>query len=164
MNLIMIGFMGTGKTTIGKKLARRLGYFFLDMDLFIEKEQNCSVSEIFEQYGEEHFRKLETSLLKRLMSVDNTIISTGGGVVGTNGNLDIMKQLGTTVYLSTPFEDILERITRSQHRPLARAENLEEKMTALLNKRSPLYEQADQIVETKGLTPWHITSQIIQNV
>lgn len=161
MNLVMVGFMGAGKTTIGRRLARRLGYFFLDMDNFIVREENKEISEIFSEHGELFFRQMETNLLRRLISVENTIVSTGGGVVGTEGNFELLRKIGTTVYLKAPREDIIERLKRSQHRPLVQ-ENLEETVFSLMKKRAPLYEQADHIIETQGLTPHQIASQIIQ--
>ena len=164
MNLIMIGFMGVGKTTIGRKLAQRLGYHFLDMDDQIENEQQCSISEIFDQRGEAYFRHLETELLLKLSSVQNTVIATGGGVVTREGNFDLMKKFGTVIYLKTSVEDIIERVKRSYHRPLLQIENPEEKIHALLDERTPLYEQADQIIETKDLSPQSITSLIIRNL
>ena len=164
MNLIMVGFMGVGKTTIGRKLAKRLGYHFLDMDEQIEKEQKCNISEIFESRGEEYFRRLEVKLLLKLSSIQNTVIATGGGAIATEGNFDLMKKYGTVIYLKTSVEDIIERVKRSYHRPLLQTENPEERVHALLEKRIPLYEQADHIIETNNLSPQRITSLIIRNL
>ncbi|MBF0280834.1 MAG: shikimate kinase [SAR324 cluster bacterium] len=164
MNLIMIGFMGVGKTTIGRKLAKRLGYHFLDMDEQIENEQNRSISEIFENSGEDHFRQLEVKLLQKLSTVQNTVIATGGGAVATPGSLELMKVYGRLIYLKTSVDEIVERVKRSQHRPLLHAEDLEERISSLLVKRIPFYEQADYIIETKNLSPQRITSLIIRNL
>ena len=164
MNLVLIGFMGAGKTTIGRRVARRLGYHFLDMDEHIEREENRKIPEIFAQHGEAAFRHLETQLLKRLRPVQNTVIASGGGVVVKDGNLDMIKGLGKVFYLKAAVEDIIERVTRSQHRPLLNEENPEEKVKALLAQRAPLYEQADCIIETKNLSLHRITSLIIQNL
>lgn len=164
MNVVLIGFMGGGKTTIGRKLARRLGYHFLDMDEHIEKEENRKIAEIFVQEGEEVFRQLENQLLKRLQSIENTVIATGGGVIVKDGNIDLLKRIGRVFYLKTPVEEILERVTRAQHRPLLNEENPEQKVKTLLAQRTPFYEQADCIVETQNLPPHRVTSQIIQNL
>ncbi len=164
MNLIMIGFMGVGKTMIGRKLANRLGYHFLDMDEQIEKEQKCSISEIFENQGEDYFRRLEVKLLLKLSSIQNTVIATGGGAVATEGNFDLMKKYGTVIYLKISVEDIMERLKNSHHRPLLQTENPQKKIHALFEKRIPLYEQADHIIETKNLPPQRITSLIIRNL
>lgn len=164
MNVILIGFMGGGKTTIGRKLARRLGYHFLDMDEQIENEQKCKISEIFAQKGEKAFRYLETQLLKRLLSVQNTVIATGGGVIVTEENIDLMKRIGTVIYIKASIEDIIERVTRSQHRPLLSNGNPEERVRTLIAQRTPMYEQADQVIETKNLSSQRVTSLIIQNL
>lgn len=161
MNIVLVGFMGTGKTTMGKRLAKRLGYYFIDMDSQIEIEQKSKISEIFTEHGEPYFRKLETQLLHHLLSVKNTIISTGGGVVGNSENMIVMKQIGKVIYLDTPIEEILERLKRTKNRPLLNAENPDEKAVLLLEQRAPLYKQADKIIETQGLNPHQITSQII---
>ncbi len=162
MNIVLIGLMGAGKTTIGRKLAQRLGYHFLDMDDQIEQEAGCAISDIFEYQGETHFRALETKLLSRMRSLQNTVISTGGGAIMTQGNLELMRQIGTVIYLKAPKEVILERVLRSQHRPLLKVENPTEKITSLLDERMPYYEQADHIVDTQNLSPHRIASQIIR--
>ena len=164
MNLLLVGMMGGGKTTIGRQLAMRLGYHFIDMDEQIENDQNCSISEIFIQQGEEFFRRLETDLLKKLLQVQNTVVATGGGVVVTEGNLDLMKRIGTIIYLKTSVDEIIERVKNTLHRPLLQNENTEERIHLLLQHRTPLYEQADQIVETKNLSPQAITVLIIRNL
>ncbi len=164
MNLILIGMMGGGKTTIGRKLANRLGYHFLDMDEQIESDQNCSISEIFSHQGEEYFRHLETKLLNRLLLAQNTVIATGGGVVVSEGNFDVMKRIGTIIYIKTSIEDIKLRLKSTLHRPLLQTANPEERIHMLLLQRAPLYEQADQIVETKDFSPQYISSLIIQNL
>ncbi|MBF0289162.1 MAG: shikimate kinase [SAR324 cluster bacterium] len=164
MNLVLIGFMGVGKTTIGRKLAKRLGYHFLDMDEQIEIEQKCSIPEIFAEQGEAYFRKLETKLLQQLVSVQNTVVATGGGVVTAKDNFELMKKIGTVIYLDTPVENIIDRVKRSQNRPLLQIENPEEKIHSLLEQRIPLYRQADQIIETDNLLPQRIISQIIRSL
>ena len=93
MNIVLIGFMGAGKTTIGRKTAARLGYWFVDMDYQIERSQNARVTEIFEKHGQQYFRALETKLLKQLTKVENTVVATGGGVLTTEGNLALINQI-----------------------------------------------------------------------
>ena len=93
MNIILIGFMGAGKTTVGRKLANRLGYFFLDTDQQIEKQQGCTIEEIFRYAGEATFRDLETKLLENLQSVRNTILSTGGGMFIHSKNQELLKDI-----------------------------------------------------------------------
>ena len=95
MNILLTGFMGAGKTTVGKKLSKRLGYFFIDTDREIEKEQGCTISEIFKYGGEICFRDLETNMLQQLQSKQNLVIATGGGMVMRQENRNLMQNLGT---------------------------------------------------------------------
>lgn len=162
MNILLIGFMGVGKTTIGRKLARRLGYFFIDMDKEIEYAQKCSIVDIFKYAGEAHFRKLETELLNQLSSVNNTVISTGGGIVTTDGNIELMKNIGKVVYLNTPLDVLLPRLQNDNQRPLLHTEDAEAKIRSLMTVRAPLYEQADHIIDTNDHPPQQVVSQIIQ--
>lgn len=162
MNIIIIGFMGCGKTTIGRKLAVRLGYRFIDTDHQIEREQNARVKEIFAEKGEIHFRGLETDLLKRLVRTNNTVIATGGGILTTPGNMEIIRKIGVSIYLKACVDDIFERISRNTKRPMLQTENPRKTVVTLLEKRECLYEQADRIINTESLKMGHIVSQIIR--
>ncbi len=164
MNIVLIGFMGCGKTTIGRKLAVRLGYRFVDTDYQIEKEQKSRVKEIFSTFGETHFRGLETDLLTRLTKVDNTIVATGGGILTTAGNMEIIQRIGSSFYLKACVEDIFERISRNDKRPMLQTENPLQTVIALLDKRQVYYEQADYTINTASLKMWNIVSQIINTL
>jgi len=164
VNIIIIGFMGCGKTTIGRKLAVRLGYRFVDTDQQIEREQNARVSEIFTRYGEAYFRRLETDLLKRLENVNNTVISTGGGILTTPGNMAIIRRIGISVYLKACVEDIFERISRNTRRPMLQTADPRKTVVELLSKREGLYEQADCIINTESRKMGEIVSQIIREI
>ncbi len=153
--------MGCGKTTIGRKLAVRLGYRFIDTDYQIEKEQRIRVKEIFSKLGEPYFRALETDLLQRLTKVNNTIVATGGGILTTPGNLEIIKRIGKSIYLKACVEDIFERISRNDKRPMLQTENPLQTVIALLEKRQKYYEQADYTINTNSLKMGNIVSQII---
>jgi len=156
--------MGCGKTTIGRKLAVRLGYRFVDTDYQIEKEQNARVKEIFENHGETHFRALETDLLNRLSRVNNTVVATGGGILTTPGNLEIIRDIGISIYLKACVEDIFERISRNTKRPMLQTENPMQTVVTLLEKRQCYYELADHTVNTASLKMGHIVSQIIKEL
>ncbi len=153
--------MGTGKTTIGRKLAVRLGYHFVDTDHYIEREQNCRISELFETKGADCFRQLETSMLRRLVKVENTVVATGGGILVTPGNMDLIREIGKSVHLKANFEEIFERVTRNQKRPLILTDNPLKTVTDLYNQRKHLYMQADITIDTGSLKMWNIVSKII---
>ncbi len=164
MNIVIIGFMGCGKTTIGRKLAVRLGYRFVDTDYQIEKEQNNRVKEIFADHGEAYFRNLETDLLKRLIKVNNTVIATGGGILTTPENIEIIRKIGISIYLKACVDDIFERISRNTKRPMLQTEDPRKTVVTLLEKRVCLYEQADHTINTSSFKMGHIVSQIIREL
>ncbi len=164
MNVVLVGFMASGKSSIGKRLARRLGYRFLDTDQFIEAELGCSIAEIFAIQGEPYFRELETRVLRSLPRLENHIIATGGGIITTPGNMELLKRIGTVVFLNAERKDILARLERDTRRPMVQGGNLEEKVNALLDKRMPLYTQADVIVPTSGRTVNQTASEVLRLV
>jgi shikimate kinase len=153
--------MGTGKTTIGRKLAVRLGYRFVDTDQYIEWEQKCIIPQIFATQGEQCFRKLETSLLKRLISVENTVVATGGGILVTPENRELIQKIGKTIHLKAHLDDIYERVMRNTKRPLVQTENPLKTVTELFEKRKDLYNGADITIDTKSLKMWTIVTKII---
>lgn len=164
MNIILVGFMGTGKTTIGRKLAVRLGYRFVDTDRYIEMEQCCRISELFQKLGEPHFRNLESSLLRRLAKMENTVVATGGGILVTPGNIDLIRKIGFSVNLQAPLDEIFERVTRNNKRPLVQTENPLKTVTDLYEARRHLYEKADVTIDTRSMKMWHIVSKIINEL
>jgi shikimate kinase len=165
MNVVLIGFMASGKTSVGRRLSRRLGYRFVDTDHFIEEELGSTISELFATKGEPYFRDLETRLARRLAKLDNTVVSTGGGLPITPGNLELLKAAGPVVFLKASMDDILQRLERDTRRPkLKEGEGLRETVTRLMEQRLPRYEQADFIVETaqKGMN--RVAGEIIRLV
>ena len=166
MNLLLTGFMGVGKTTIGRLLARRLGYCLLDTDTEIERQQDCTIADIFRDAGEIRFRDLETRLLESLQSVQNTIIATGGGMVVREQNRALMQSLGKRIYLRTPPAHLIGRLSRDKHRPLLHQgeETPEQRVTRLLNEREPIYMEAEVVVDTQHLTPAQTATEIIRKL
>jgi shikimate kinase len=165
MNVVLIGFMASGKTSVGRRLARRLGYRFVDTDHFIEEELGCTIAELFTTKGEAYFRDLETRLARRLVKLDNAVISTGGGFAITPGNLELLKQAGPVVFLKAGLDDILQRLERDTRRPkLKEGDDLRTTVTKLLEQRLPRYEEADFVVETaqKGMN--RVAGEIIRDV
>lgn len=141
-NLILIGFMGCGKSTIGRILARDFGYTFVDTDAMIEEREGMLISEIFSQHGEQYFRCLETELIKELnQSLDNAVISTGGGLPVQKENAKLLLELGCVVFLKISKEEVLERLKDDGTRPLLQGESVEDKVRLLLQERTPKYEQ-----------------------
>jgi len=164
MNIVLVGFMASGKTSVGRRVAKRLGYRFMDMDQFIEKEQGRTISDIFAKEGEAHFRALETALLRRMLHQENTVISCGGGIVTTSGNIDLLKQIGITVFLNADPEDILRRLEHDTRRPKVQGGDLRERVITLLGQRMPLYQQADLSIHTLGKTPNQVAGELIGKV
>lgn len=145
-NIVLIGFMGSGKTSIGSKLAERLNYHFKDTDQMIEEKYHRTINSIFANEGEAFFRDLETKTVKELMKgPDHQVISAGGGLPVQPGNVALLKQLGQVVYLKASKETILERLSGDTSRPLIAGDNLEEKVDTLLRLREPLYEEASHL-------------------
>lgn len=167
MNVVLIGFMGSGKTVVGRRLAQRLGYGFLDTDQFVEGELGCTIAEVFSIQGEAYFRRLEARLAGRLHALQNTVIATGGGMPLAPGNLERLRRAGAVVFLKASEADIVRRLERDTRRPLLRkgeAEPLEQRVHRLLGERLPTYEQADVVVETHGKSVNRVCGEIIRHI
>jgi len=164
MNILLTGFMGAGKTTVGKKLAKRLGYFFIDTDREIEKEQGCSITEIFKYGGEECFRDLETDILQKLQTKQNLVIATGGGMVLRNENRSLMQTLGIRVYLKVELQELMRRLKKDKKRPLLQKLKPEEHILEMLQQRKSIYEEAECIIDTTDLSPHQMVTEIIRKI
>lgn len=158
--IILIGFMGAGKSSIAVALSRK-GYIPLDLDRDIETRSGMTIQDIFTRQGESAFRDLEEAALKCLDPLVDTVIATGGGVVGRASNWNTMRQLGCIVYLRTQWETLQGRLNGSEDRPLINSAKRWEEVRALWESRLPLYEQADVIVDTDGRDPDAIAAEII---
>lgn len=142
-NIILIGFMGSGKTSVGEYLAERLGFQFCDTDRLIEQKAGDTINHIFAVHGEEYFRSLETDLLKELKPVlEHTVLSTGGGLPLREVNSNLLKEMGYVVYLKASKQTTLERLAGDTTRPLLQGEDREQKVEKLLTGRIPIYEKA----------------------
>lgn len=152
-NIILIGFMGCGKSSVGIRLSYRLRRTVTDTDKMIERLNQMTVSEIFERLGEEAFREMETQCLERLLEEpeDRMIISVGGGLPMRERNRELLKRLGTVVYLRVTAGTVCARLASDTTRPLLRGENPEEKVRKLMEQRSGVYEDAaDVVIDTDG--------------
>lgn len=160
--IVLMGFMGAGKTTIGKRLAKVLGCRFLDTDEMIEQEQERKISDIFQKDGEAAFRDMETELLKRLKQSDEMfVLSIGGGMPVREENRELLREIGTVIYLKTSKEEIIRRVSGDQNRPLLQGGSLEEKVTSLMTAREQIYiETAHQEFFTDGKSPLQIASEL----
>jgi shikimate kinase len=162
-NIFLLGFMGAGKTTIGKLLAAALGMHFVDLDDRIVSHHGCSINDIFSQHGEDVFRSFETQALDQVAQASNQVVSTGGGIVGRNENWPLMQRGGVTLFLECQWETIVQRLKESTDRPLVNQNSLQG-LNALYQSRLPLYGQADYVVQVDGLTPPEIVEAIKQLV
>lgn len=148
MNLILIGMMGSGKSTVGRLLAERMGLKFIDTDALIEEMQGLTITKIFELYGEKHFRHLETELLEKLSDMDGAVISTGGGMVLNPWNLILLRKMGKIVYLMGSAFQLSKNLEGEvENRPVLKDNRIE----VLITVREPIYRSsADMIVEIDG--------------
>lgn len=161
-NIVLTGFMGAGKTTIGRELARRLHLKLVDIDEEIEMDQKMTITDIFRIYGEQYFRDIETALIKKFSRENNIIISTGGGAVLRDENIEALKENGIIFCLNASAETILERTGNSKDRPLLKVENPKEKINELLAYRRPFYEKAGIMIETDGKSPLELVKEIME--
>lgn len=164
MNLVLCGMMGAGKTTIGIKLAELTGLRWYDTDgLIVDKYGK--ISDIFEYYGEAHFRKLETEIVRQLAKKDDLVISTGGGLVLKEENNLLLKEKGKIVFLRATVETLAKRLNVDGTRPLLQTstESIRDRLERLMEERMPVYEHvADFIVDVDGKTPEQIAREIIE--
>jgi len=152
--IFLIGFMGSGKSTIGKKLAAKLSCDFIDMDAYIEQKEGKTIAEIFKTKGENYFRSLEQNVLKSLCIMENVVISTGGGTPCFFDNMEVMNQSGYSVYLKLEAEKIIGRLKNGTgKRPLISnltALELEQEIRERLKIREPFYNKAKMIYTSEG--------------
>jgi shikimate kinase len=161
-NLVLIGFMGSGKSSVGRELAKRWNFRFIDTDAMIRHKYDLSIPDIFSKHGETFFREAEHQALVRLRGVSSTIIATGGGIVIQPRNLPMLRALGRVVWLCADQTTILDRVGKSTHRPMLNQTDPEESVSRLLKERAPLYHQAaDLRVETSGLTHREVADRIV---
>ncbi|MEO0866869.1 MAG: shikimate kinase [Cyanobacteria bacterium J06642_11] len=144
-NIYLVGMMGSGKSTIGKHLARRLNYRFIDTDEVIVQANGKSINDIFADLGETVFRDIETQVLAGVTSYTRTVVATGGGMVIKQENWSYL-QSGLVVWLNVPVDELVTRLSRDTSRPLLKDGNLHEKLTTLLEQRQARYAQADVTV------------------
>lgn len=163
-NIILIGFMGSGKTSVGEKLAEKLDVRFADTDAIIEEKYKTSISAIFAEHGEPYFRLLETAVLEEMANDSEAfVLSVGGGLPVQPENHACMKRIGMTVYLKTKKETLIERLKGDTTRPLLQGGELEARVESLMKDREHIYEAVSDIsVDTDGKTLGQIADEIIE--
>jgi shikimate kinase len=161
-NIVLVGFMASGKTLISNKLAQLLQRDVVSTDNLIEKKDGRPITEIFQGSGETHFRALEKEAVREVSAKEGLILDCGGGVVLDPENISNLKKTGIIIYLSTSPEVIWERVKGKKHRPLLNVEDPKAKIRELLEARRPYYEQADHIVDTNGKSVEQVCSEIME--
>jgi shikimate kinase len=159
-NIYLVGFMGTGKSAVGKELARQEKMHFVDLDGLIEEKEKKEIVEIFAKDGESYFRKLEKQVLTGISQKQNQVVSCGGGIVIDPDNIRTMKASGIIICLSATPEVILERTSKFRHRPLLNVANPKEKIASLIASRAPYYGQADQTIDTSKISVKEVVKMI----
>ena len=150
--IVLVGLMGAGKTTIGRRLANALGLPFIDSDHEIVEAAGCSVSDIFEMYGESIFRDLEQRILLRLINGDPCVLATGGGAFINPDIRDAIRQKAISVWLKADIDVLIERVSRRDTRPLLKTGNRETILQKLIDDRYPVYGEADIIIDSNAST------------
>lgn len=161
-NIVLVGLSGSGKSTLGNILSSLSGYALVDTDAIIVKLQNRSINNIFETNGEEFFRTLETQVSKEISAFDKQIISTGGGIILKEKNLEYLKLNGIVFYLKTSVNSLLKRLEGDNTRPLLKTDDVKKKLENMLEIRGKLYEKADVTIETDKLTPEETAKEILR--
>ncbi len=165
-NIILIGYMGCGKTSVGERLAKRMSYLFLDTDQMLEEKEMDTINHIFSIYGEEYFRNRETELIQELLpKVRQAVLSTGGGLPIREQNTILLKELGYVVYLKASIETTMKRLTGDTTRPLLQGDDSGKRIEQMLADRIPFYEKAaDKVIDTDEKSIDEIVNVIIEEL
>jgi len=162
-NIVLLGFMGTGKTEVGKVLAKKLKRKFVDLDSLIEKEMDMNISDIFFNFGEEYFRELEKNMVARISKEKGIVIATGGGVVLDDENIENLRQCGILITLSASVQDIYRRVLSKKDRPLLNVSYPEKTIRDMLKLRQSRYELADITINSSGLSTEEVAKKILKH-
>lgn len=153
MNLVLIGFMATGKSTVARALARSLGFEAVDTDAVIARREGKPITDIFEDLGEEGFRGIESGVLQGLVARQRLVISTGGGIVTRQENINNLRSLGMVIWLNASIDVIMDRVAGNDERPLLQTDDPRKSVEQLLEQRVNLYEEAaDERIDVDNLS------------
>ena len=159
-NIVITGFMGSGKSIVAEKLARKLGMEFIDMDQIIEK-QGMSISDIFARYGEKYFREQENKLVKELSQKENMVIATGGGTLLSADNAKMLSEKGEIICLYADSKVLYNRVKRKDNRPLLRGGNLLDRINQLIVERKKIYDNIKLKIDTSDLNIQEVVDKIV---
>ncbi|HLD82431.1 MAG TPA: shikimate kinase [Candidatus Omnitrophota bacterium] len=161
-NIYLVGFMGTGKTAVGRELAKRKKWQFMDLDELIELKEKRVISDIFAKEGEPYFRRLESRVLKEACKEKKFVVACGGGIVINPDNIKVMKETGKVVCLTARPEVILKRTSGYAHRPLLNVKSPQKQIELLLKLRAPYYTKADITIDTSKISINEIVGKILK--
>jgi shikimate kinase len=161
-NIYLVGFMGTGKTVVGKELAKKKKWQFVDLDDLIELKEERTISSIFAKDGEPYFRRVEKKVLQEVTREKKFVVACGGGIVLDKDNIKIMKETGLMICLTATPEVIWERTRFYSHRPLLKVSNPKKQIELLLKLRSPFYAQADKTIDTSKLSIKEVLEKVLK--
>ncbi|MEM2576308.1 MAG: shikimate kinase [Sulfolobales archaeon] len=166
MNISLIGFMGSGKTTVGRLLARKLGLSFVDLDKVIENKLNMKINDVFSKLGEDYFRNVESEVIKEIISdVNNAVIACGGGIVLREDNIEALRKHSVVIYLRISADEAYRRLKHCNNRPLLKAGDRKTVINNLLMIRDPLYlKAADIVIDVDRKTPNEVVDRIINRL
>ena len=162
VNLYLVGFMGTGKTTVGRTVAHKLGFRVLDSDHEIERRQGKTIPDIFAQLGEAAFRAMEREFIEHGHPTEGIVVACGGGLVVQPGMLELLKGKGVVVCLHASIETILARTARQRNRPLLEVENPEQRVRTLYAEREPIYRQSGTVILTDSRPLHEIVAHVMR--
>ncbi len=163
-NIVFVGLMGAGKSAIGRSVAQQLRIPFVDTDDEIERVSRMTISELFASYGEDEFRALETRVIKRLLRVGPKVVSTGGGAFINENTRRHIKRGGVSLWLKADLEVLWERVNKRDHRPLLKTENPKATLAALMEKRYPVYCEADITIESRDVRKDIIATEVLEAI
>ncbi len=161
-NISLIGFMGSGKSTVGRILADKVGFLYIDLDRIIEVDKGISISDIFKEFGEKYFRDLESEVIRKVYKNKNCIFACGGGAVKKKKNMEIIRRNSRVVYLSVSPEVSFRRLEHVKDRPIIEVEDREDTIRKLIKRRDALYRKyAHIVIDNNGDDPYKTSEDII---
>ncbi|OPJ55621.1 shikimate kinase [Alkalithermobacter paradoxus] len=165
-NIVFIGFMAVGKSTIGKEVSKVLNMKFIDTDKEIEKKENMNIDNIFKQKGEKYFRDLETKIIENMLCEKNIVLSTGGGIIEKDYNSKLLRQIGTVIWLDANKDTIMNNLSKSkEERPLLKECNIEERINSIMSRRLQKYKNASHIIiDTNNKSVDEVVCDILFNL